>query len=134
MQIFFLQKFNLSGRICQGLAKLQSIFRNNIYTNDISCMFQSISSSISKRFQQYIAYLIRVGDFEKVELSYLNSIYHIRGYFPRESNRIPQTSCFSLLALAWFIFLIFLYKGLPTTIVPSGRRTFHPFQLHQILC
>ena len=32
-----------------------------------------------KGFQQYIAYLIRVCDFEKVELSYLHSLYHIRG-------------------------------------------------------
>ena len=50
LQIFFLQKFNLSGRICQGLAKLQSIFRNNIYTNDISCMF----------FKYFILYLQKV--------------------------------------------------------------------------
>ena len=74
-------KFNLSGRIFQGLAKLQSIFRNNIYVNDTSYIFQSLSSRISERLPTIhrIAYLIRVCDFEKVELSYLHSIYHIRG-------------------------------------------------------
>ena len=130
LQIFFLQKFNLSGRICQGLAKLQSIFRNNIYTNDISCMFQSISSSISKRFQQYIAYLIRVGDFEKVELSYLNSIYHIRGYFPRESNNIPQTSCFSLFALALFMYISnFFVQRTSNNHCTIGKENFPPFPI-----
>ena len=85
--------------LINGLRWILKFFQNSIYQAEFSKGSQNCKAYLGitfmwmilliyfkvchpvypKGFQKYIAYLIRVCDFEKVELSYLHSIYHIRG-------------------------------------------------------
>ena len=78
MDFKFFQKFNLSGRIIQGLANCKAYLGITFMRMIFLIYFKVFHPVSPKGFQQYIAYLIRIGDFEKVGLSYLYSIYHIR--------------------------------------------------------